>query len=179
MNFKIFIDCDGVILDTWDLIYSKYQEVYKITELDDNKLLKVMDDLGWYRIINDSEVINDSINKIKELSKKYDVTIVTKVVAEDEKKEKDIFFKKNGLDKVVYVSYEGKKIDKVLAKGNILIDDTVKNLDEWNEEGGISIFFNRYLNNKDGYNKENTKYKMIDDINKIYDTIELLERGRI
>ena len=142
MNFKIYIDCDGVILDTWDLIYTKYQEVTGLVELDDPKLVKVMEDLGWYKIINDSEVINDSINKIKELSKKYDVTIVTKVVAEGEKKEKDIFFKKNGLDKVVYVSYEGRKIDKVPAKGNILIDDTVKNLDEWNEKGGIPIFFN-------------------------------------
>lgn len=178
MNFKIFIDCDGVILDTWKLIYSKYQEVYHITELDDPKLVKVMDDLGWYKIINDSEIINDSIKKIKKLSKKYDVTIVTKVVAEGEKEEKKIFFKKHGLDKVIFVNYEGKKIDHVPVKGNILIDDTVKNLDEWNEKGGIPIYFNRYNDSKDGYGKENTKYKMIDDIDKIYDTIELLERGK-
>lgn len=178
MSFKIFIDCDGVILDTWKLIYSKYQEVYNTKELNDPKLVKVMEDLGWNKIINESEIINDSIKKIKKLSKRYDVTIVTKVVQEGEKEEKEVFFKKKGLDNVVFVNYVDRKTDHVLVKGNILIDDTVRNLDEWNEKGGIPIYFNRYMDNKDGYGNENTKYKMIDDIDKIYDTIELLERGK-
>ena len=54
-----------------------------------------------------------------------------------------------------------KKTDIVKAKGNILIDDTVHNLDDWSKDEGISIFFDKFDNNVDSWDKENKKYKRI------------------
>ena len=56
------------------------------------------------------------------------------------------------------------KSDMVNPKGNILIDDKVYNLDEWNSKGGISVFFNKNNNDIDIYGKANTKYKKINDL---------------
>ena len=53
------------------------------------------------------------------------------------------------------------KSDVVSAKGNILIDDKIYNLDEWVSKGGIGIFFNKDNLDFDVKGTENINYKKI------------------
>ena len=76
---KIYIDFDGVILDTWEVIFEKYKEQFKTIEIDESKIKKVMLDIGWDFILDNSEEINNSLKNIKEISKNYQVCILTKV----------------------------------------------------------------------------------------------------
>lgn len=49
--------------------------------------------------------------------------------------------------------------------GNILIDDKLYNLDEWENKGGIGIFFNKDNLDVDTKGKTNTKYPKISSLN--------------
>ena len=61
----------------------------------------------------------------------------------------------------------------VSAKGNILIDDKVYNLDEWVDNGGIGIFFNKDNLDYDVRGNENTKYKKINSLDILYNDIDI------
>ena len=45
-----------------------------------------------------------------------------------------------------------------------MIDDKLKNLDDWVCKGGIGIFFNKDLSDIDMYGNRNTKYKIVNDL---------------
>ena len=62
---KIYIDFDGVILDTWDLIFKKYCEIYNTTNIKDNDIKKIMLNIGWNFILENSKEINHSLENIK------------------------------------------------------------------------------------------------------------------
>ena len=68
------------------------------------------------------------------------------------------------------------KSDYADAQNNILIDDTINNLDDWYKSGGIPIFFNKDSKNVDDFGKNNYKYKKIDDISHVYDIMKLYRR---
>lgn len=42
MNTKIYVDFDGVILDTWDIIFQEYKKKFKTTKIDEIELKKLM-----------------------------------------------------------------------------------------------------------------------------------------
>lgn len=47
MNTKIYIDFDGILLDTWNFIYNQYLNKYKSKRLEEikivmEKLIKIM-----------------------------------------------------------------------------------------------------------------------------------------
>ena len=77
----------------------------------------------------------------------------------------------NGINTMCFVPYISSKTQFVEVKGNILIDDDLKNLNDWQNRGGIPIFFNENLDNYDSYGKKNDKYIIINDLLKIYDII--------
>ena len=82
------------------------------------------------------------IEKIKELTKVYDVEILTHVNSDGEIIAKLNYFKEVLPEvKVMAVPKEIRKADAVDPKGNILVDDFLGNLDYWHEKGGISIKF--------------------------------------
>lgn len=64
------------------------------------------------------------------------------------------------------------KTDFVNPNSNILIDDDICNLEEWEQNGGISILFNKYMKNIDCYGNKSDKFIIIDDLLKICDIIE-------
>lgn len=74
-----------------------------------------------------------------------------------------------------FVPYNASKIQFVDVNGNILIDDDLKNLNDWQNYGGISIFFNEKLDDYDSYGKRNDKYIIINDLLKIYDLINIYD----
>ena len=136
---KLYLDCDGVILDTIKRSYKMLQEE-GITE--ESEVRKFYSNICWETLIKESGEINNSIEKIKELSKYYDIEILTHVNSENEAKVKIKYFD-NELPniKVLTVPKAINKADFVEASGAILVDDYTPNLDYWKQKGGIPVKF--------------------------------------
>ena len=135
---KLYLDCDGVILDTINYTY----QIIKERGISEDKIDDFYKNLSWETLIEEAGEINNSIEKIKELSKHFDVEILTHVNSDGEIIAKLNYFKEVLPEvKVIAVPKEIKKADAVDPKGNILVDDFLGNLDYWHEKGGISIKF--------------------------------------
>lgn len=135
---KLYLDCDGVILDTINFTYKMIEE----RGISEDKIDDFFKHLSWKNLIEEAGEINNSIEKIKELSKHFDVEILTHVNSEEEIREKFKYFsrvlpdiKLNVVPKII------KKGDIVNPKGAILVDDFMPNLEYWYEMGGIPIKF--------------------------------------
>ena len=75
------------------------------------------------------------------------------------------YLRDNGvLTNIHLVPTKVSKSDVVSAEGNILIDDKVYNLDEWVDNGGIGIFFNKDNLDYDIRGNKNIKYKKISNL---------------
>ena len=72
---QLYIDFDGVILDT---MTKSYEELKKenIDRKDQDKVMEFFRNLDWKKLIEETEEINDSINEIKKIcdSKKFNVS---------------------------------------------------------------------------------------------------------
>lgn len=136
---KLYLDCDGVILDTINMSYKMIKNKGLTDEKDIEHFYK---NLSWEELIIEAGEIDNAIEKIKELSKVYDVEILTHVNSDGEIIAKLNYFKEVLPEvKVITVPKEIRKADAVDPKGNILVDDFLTNLDYWYEKGGISIKF--------------------------------------
>lgn len=136
---KLYLDCDGVILDTINMSYKMLKE--KGIEREEEKK-DFYRNLSWEELIIEAGEINNATDKIKKLAEIYDVAILTHVISEGEIIAKENYFKEVLPEvKVIAVPKEIRKADAVDPKGNILVDDFLPNLDYWHEKGGISIKF--------------------------------------
>ena len=72
---KLYLDCDGVILDT---INKSYKMLKERGLTDEGEVAKFYNDINWTDLIKKSGQINNSINKIKELSNYFDIEIYVK-----------------------------------------------------------------------------------------------------
>lgn len=168
---KVYIDFDGVILDTWEIISKEYYNKFESTDISEDNIKKLMIDIGWNNILKNSKEINYSIEKIKQISKIYDICILSKINSINEEKEKSKFLLNNEIKEMCFVPYASSKTQYVDPQDNILIDDDIKNLEEWEQHGGKAIFFNKDLNNHDSYGNINDKFVIINDLLRIYDII--------
>lgn len=136
---KLYLDCDGVILDTINKSYKMIQEKGLTTEVQRKKFYS---NICWETLIIESGEINNSIKKIKELTKYFDIEILTHVNSEKEVQAKVKYFNKElpGIN-VITVPREIKKADFVKANNIVLVDDYLPNLEYWEEQGGIPIKF--------------------------------------
>ena len=165
-----YIDFDGVILDTYFPTFKEYYEQEKLGNyIDDIEYVQKQD---WNKILVESEIINNSIDIIKSIDINR-VAILTRIHSlENEGESKIKYLREKGIRcPIILVPYHLKKTDIVFAKDNILIDDAIFNLDEWSSQGGTSIYFNKDGNSIDGWGRENTKYKIIQDLNFIKNEI--------
>lgn len=136
---KLYLDCDGVILDTINKSYQMLKEEGITTE-EERKIF--YSNINWERLIIDSGQINNSIDKIKELTKYFDVEILTHVYTENEGQAKINYFKKELPNiNIITVPKTVKKADFVDPTNAILVDDYTSNLDYWQEKGGIPVKF--------------------------------------
>lgn len=153
---KIYIDFDGVILDTDTTI----DNIIKASSIDKKEYIRSCD---WDNLLNNTDVINDSIKYLRE--SKLDINLLSKISTLEEEIAKVRYLRDNGVDMNIHlVPTKISKSDIVSAEGNILIDDKVYNLDEWSTKGGIPIFFNKDNDNIDIYGKINTEYKKISNL---------------
>ncbi len=154
---KKYIDFDGVIMDTYLPLFQDYLEKRKEGIYVDDTIHVI--NKNWQEVLTNSVVINDAIRVIKELN--IDNTaILTRIHSlENEGVAKINFLRSNGVRcNIILVPYQVKKTDIVSAKNNILVDDAIFNLNEWEMAGGLPIFFDTYQNNIDGWGVENKKY---------------------
>ena len=139
MKIKLYLDFDGVILNTIDVTYEMFK---KNNEYDDiNEFYKNLD---WDYVLSISTPINDSINAIHKLVKSglYDVHILTHFNTEKEARSKKRFDKKE-LDnvKLITVIKGVNKCEVVDCENAVLVDDYMGNLELWQSKGGIPIKF--------------------------------------
>lgn len=136
---KLYLDCDGVILDTINKSYEMIKDKDLKSEEDIRSFYRNLD---WGELIILSGEIDDSISKIKKLSEFFDVEILTHVNSENESIVKINYFEEKlpGIN-VITVPKTIHKCDIVNPNGAILVDDFIPNLELWEEKGGISIKF--------------------------------------
>ena len=154
----LYIDFDGVILDTEPLLFEQWRKNPDRHLLPETEKIKYIQKSNWNHVINNSEIINDSIYYLKQMNIS-DSCILTKVHSlENESVEKIKWLRSNGVKQsVIIVPYYFKKSEVVEAKGNTLIDDSLRNLSEWEELGGIPIFFDMDDDDFDSWHQKNTR----------------------
>lgn len=148
---QLYIDFDGVILDTMTKSYEELNQ-RGIDLRDQEKVMDFFRELDWKKLIEETEPINDSINEIKKIcaSKKFNVYILTHINSTNEMVEKIKYLHKN-LPQVTIVSVpkEIPKTEVVNASAAILIDDYSGNIKEWQKKLGIGIKFVKELEGSD------------------------------
>ncbi len=154
---KLYIDFDGVILDTITILYKKADEGGY--ERNDTKFYENFD---YKTILKDEYILNDSINSIKKLieSNIFDVNILTHCNSLKEGALKVKYIRRFFKDiTVIIVPKEISKTKMVHTEGAILVDDYAGNLREWEKEGGIPVRFSLKLNGKG--------YKVVDKLDEL------------
>lgn len=149
----IFIDFDGVILDSeermlerkFDLGFRDHKnkdEFDKYFEYTNSHLEE------WDYIIRDAKSINNSVEIIRELERiKKRIAILTKIHSFYEMKVKieDLRENRKIHCPVFFVPPGIKKYQVVTPNGQLLIDDSKKNIYGWIENGGTGFIFDKTI----------------------------------
>ncbi len=154
----IYIDFDGVILDTENVLFEDWRKNPNRKSLPESVKIKYIQEKDWNHILNNSPIINDSLYNLKNMDHNNSA-ILTKIHSlTNEGTEKIKWIRDKGIKQtIILVPYNLRKCDVVDAANNILIDDCLKNLDEWVEKGGIPVFFDMNDDGYDSWNMPNTK----------------------
>ncbi len=136
---KIFIDFDGVLYDTEARIQIKKNAC-------NTNWTDFLETLDWYELLEEAKEINNAISYLLEAQskKEKDIAILTKVhtILEMEAKVKKI--RDNGVELPILFVPPSIKKSQIYTPNNhsILIDDSIKNLVDWEQSGGKGIYFN-------------------------------------
>ena len=147
---NLYIDFDGVILDTISVGYKMLEEL-GIDLKDDPQVSNFWRVLDWNDFLTKTPVINDGINAIKKIiaTNEYDVAILTHIHSLEEAEAKVKFIRKHLSDiTIILVPKTIPKTKIVNAKNAILIDDYAGNLRQWKEAGGFGVRFSLKGNGK-------------------------------
>ena len=147
---KLYIDFDGVILDTIPIIFKRLKKE-NIDVTEEESLYQFYENLEWKSLIKEAPQIHHSISAIKKIlaSKQFDVAILTHVNSQSEILEKVAYLERKlpGIT-IISVPKQFHKTDMVNPKDAILIDDFTGNLIDWDERGGIAIKFSLTYKNR-------------------------------
>lgn len=164
-----YIDCDGVILDTEFGLFDEYNKLKNMGV--DIKRLTYLQQLDWREWIRRATIINNAIAIIKEHNSD-DIEILTKVHSLSEGLAKIEYFRELGIkNNIVLVPNDLSKSSVVQAKGNLLVDDSIKNLDDWSVHNGIPLFFNAIGENKSIFKEQittNEQYPLISTLESVF-----------
>lgn len=138
-NKKIFIDFDGVIFDTEKRVVERKNENPNLTWNE------FFDNLDWVQLLDEAKVINNAIDYILDgQTRTKQLAVLTKIhtLLEMEVKTKALRSRKIKIP-ILFVPPHIKKSQIYLPNnGEILIDDSIKNLIDWKQKGGTGIYFN-------------------------------------
>ena len=148
MKINLYLDCDGVILDTIPAIDKALQKVgytYKGQSKNESFMKDFLKNkFNWEEEIELIPILDDSVNKIKKLDKEdiFNIKILTHVISDKEAKAKEKLFAELLPNiEVITVPKDTKKTEMVEVKNSILVDDFLPNVVDFNSEGGIGIKF--------------------------------------
>ena len=174
-KITVYIDCDGVLLDTIGyskkLLLEQYGINYDTHDRSDveadRKVGEFFKNLDWPRVLQESPEINNSKKFIRlfKNSNLYDPIIYTSISSLSEKEAKKEMFSQE-LKEVDLIFGEAKKPKECNDGQSILVDDDDFNLRYWN---GIPI---RFISNKP------TIFPTIDDLGEIYYLFSINEQSK-
>lgn len=144
---NLYIDFDGVILDTMTPIF----EDYKKSNITKDTEKEFFINYPWHNIINDNYIIGDAINDIYKIleSNKFNLAILTHINSLNEGVLKINYLRKYFKDiTIIPCPKEIPKTKMIETKDAILIDDYAGNLRDWEKEGGIPVRFSLKGNGK-------------------------------
>lgn len=152
-NNFIFIDFDGVILDSEERMLDRKYSL----GLHDHKNKKEFDEYfnytnlypeEWDCIIRQANSINNSVEIIRELeSLKRKIAILTKIhtLYEMEVKVEDLRNNRKINSPIFFVPPGIKKHNVIIPNGQLLIDDSEKNIKLWIENCGKGLVFDKTI----------------------------------
>ncbi len=147
---RLYIDFDGVVLDTIPSLYAALEA--SGTDISNEKeTARFFSTYDFDMIINDDYILNDSINCINKLikSKMFEISFLTHVNSLPEGISK-IEYLRNKFKNItiIIVPKEISKTKMVHSENAILVDDYSGNLIEWENTGGIAVRFSKELESK-------------------------------
>lgn len=159
---NLYIDFDGVILDTITPVYNLAKKLNIDVKTQSKEVGLLYSKIDWETLIEESDELSDSINSIKKLdaSKKFNISILTHINSLKEAKAK-IEFINNLFDDLTIIPVP-KSVSKTMmtkTKNAILVDDFSGNLREWEKEGGIGVKFTKI--------KEECEFKNIQSLDEL------------
>lgn len=149
----IYWDFDGVLVDTWEIINAKKEEL----KLD--HVWEFFSTLNWKLILSEAKTIASNCDLLKKYSLKYPTEILTHFSSYEEAYYKTQWLMKfgNGF-KIVFVPYGIEKHTFVKCAGNILIDDKKSIINKWIENKGIGIVYTREIDLNEELKKRAGEY---------------------
>ena len=148
MEKELYIDFDGVILDTQveiDKLYEAHGGV--INDAWNNFLAN---DIDWHKLLNDSKVIDDSLDILRILynegRKSY---IFSRVFSLREAQEKINYLRDHNV-KTDFVICPGRKNKSEIIIPNtnkLLLEDSNSNVIDWKKNNGSELLFTKNINN--------------------------------
>ena len=161
---NLYIDFDGVILDTITPVYNLAKKLNIDVKTQTKEVGLLYSKIDWETLIEESEELSNSINSIKMLKKsgKFNISILTHINSLKEAKAK-IEFINNLFDDltIIPVPKSCSKTMMTQTKNAILVDDYSGNLREWEASGGIGVKYTR--------EKEECKFKNITALSDLID----------
>ena len=152
INEEIYIDFDGVIVNTQDRIDYYFSMFDNTITPEWNKFLA---NINWrVDVLSQSKEINNSFKILKDLYElKANVYILSRVFSLNEYRDKLLYLRDNGIYINMIPSPERIEKSKVVIpnKKRILIDDSKANVQDWTYNGGQGILFignNSQVNNE-------------------------------
>ncbi len=150
---NLYIDFDGVVLDTIDVLYKEMEELREkgISLETEEEKRNFFKNYNWHNLINDNLIINDSINCIQKIidTDRFNINILTHVISLEEAVAKVKYIRRHLKNiTIIPVPKQISKTKMVHTKDAILVDDYSGNLREWEKEGGIPVRFSKKRNGK-------------------------------
>lgn len=134
-----YIDCNGIIIDTETGLFDEYHRLKKINPSLTKK--EYLERIDWDEWIKNAPIVDDAIEKLKSHNQS-DTIVLTKVSSLDEGVVKVDYLRNLGVRNTIgLVPYVLRKSQIAYAKGNILFDNSIDNLEYWYEYGGIPIYY--------------------------------------
>lgn len=132
-----YIDFDGVLLDTNDLVAKEIVNHYG------SSFKEIFNLINWNKIYSEAKVINNNLEVLKSIQEELYINILTKVKCLEEAYAKTKYLRENGITcPIIYVPIHECKTNIVIPnKRTVLIDDNQNNITEWTKKGGIGVHF--------------------------------------
>ena len=146
-KYNLYIDFDGVILDTISPLYSDIEK----NNIKEENLKEYLENYSWKKLIDDKYIINNSIDNIYKIinSNRFNLSILTHVNSINEAVLKIKYLRRYFKDiTIIPCPKEISKTKMIHTEGAILVDDYAGNLREWEKEGGIPVRFSTKRNGK-------------------------------